>query len=369
MSRRKVYYQPNGGKSAIPDVQDLCELFVFNSPTPDAYNQNNVFLKTNSASTIFLNEVKRIDPDVIIIETLNLDMLRTLIQVRKQYKKPIILFWGDLLNQNSYPLIMRIAAYIDLALILDTNSEKKLQRSGLPIKYTVFPTSGRLYHPDPKQQKIYNYVFAGNLPLSSQWYYQIPSINFRLELVRAFSEKPGFALFGGKSWKDYGINVRGWVDEFQLSMIYNQARIVLASDQIIKANGFTSNRTTKALMSGAFLLIKKFEGIDRIFENHRQLVWFDSVSEAIELADYYIAHEDERETIAHEGMVWARDHADIRVHFNNWCDTKVARNYNDMAVRGFSDYLWRIRYLVRRILIRLGGQLKVLSPEWFWMVK
>ncbi len=369
MTDLKVYYQPNGGISAIADIRDLCKLFVYNCATPDDYNQEKVFLRTTKASNIFIDEVRTYDPDVIIIETLSVEMYQTLIKIRKTYKKPIILFWGDLLNKYSYPLIKRTASYLDLALILDRKSESKLQKLGLPVRYTIFPTSNNLYHPDPSQQKIYNYVFAGNIPLSSQWFYGTSAINFRLELVRAFSKKTGFGLFGGNSWRNFGIDVLGWVDEFQLSKIYNQTKIVLASDQILDAEGFSSNRTTKVLMSGSFLLIKKFKGIESSFENYIQLVWFDSVPEALELADYYIAHDSEREKIAKAGMIWAREHADLRTHFKNWCQTDLARSYKSDIVRDILDYSWVGCYFIQRVLVRLAGELSLRSPEWFWLVE
>jgi hypothetical protein len=368
MSHLKVYYQPNGGISAVPDIQDICQLFVFNCASPDAYYPEKVFYRTKNASHIFLEEVSTYDPDVIIIETLNSEMFQTLIKLRRSYKKPVVLFWGDLLNQNSYPLLKRFASYLDLVLVLDRNSESRLVKLGLPVKYIVNPASGRLYHTDPLQEKIYNYVFAGNFSFSSQWYYRTSAIKFRYELVKAFAEKPGFALFGGDSWRNYGINVLGWVDENQLSKIYNQTKIVLASDQILDAEGFSSNRTTKVLMSGSFLLIKKFKGIEALFQNHGQLVWFDSVPEAVELADYYLEHDDEREQIALAGMTWAKEHADLRKHFDIWCHTDLARSYSTNILKDFLDYLWMGGYLLRRIIVRIAGQLGLRSPEWFWLV-
>ena len=59
-----------------------------------------------------------------------------------------------------------------------------------------------------------------------------------------------------------------------------------------------------------FELIEKEGGIilrsygkswEEVFENGKHLVWFESISEAIELIECYLAHDDEREQIAQTG--------------------------------------------------------------------
>ena len=41
--------------------------------------------------------------------------------------------------------------------------------------------------------------------------------------------------------------------------------------------------------------------MERLFENEKHLVWFQSIPEALELVDYYLKHEDERQTICQAG--------------------------------------------------------------------
>ena len=120
--------------------------------------------------------------------------------------------------------------------------------------------------------------------------------------------------------------------------------------------GFTSNRTTKVLMSGAFLMIKRFSGIESIFTNHKHLVWFDTVSEALQLADYYLTNDCERERIANNGYTWAQENADISSYFVKWSDTKQYREYHIGPSDHVMNSLWQKWYYLRRGVIR-GGEI------------
>lgn len=68
------------------------------------------------------------------------------------------------------------------------------------------------------------------------------------------------------------------------------------------AKHYTSNRTYQILISGGFCLILYFPGIEDLFENHKDLVWFKDKKDAVELAEYYLNHPVERQQIANEGQ-------------------------------------------------------------------
>jgi spore maturation protein CgeB len=65
-------------------------------------------------------------------------------------------------------------------------------------------------------------------------------------------------------------------------------------------------------MSGAFLLIRYFPGVENIFVNHRHLVWFHSDDEGLRLIEYYLTNSDEREQIARQGHTYLSEHTGWR---------------------------------------------------------
>jgi len=81
--------------------------------------------------------------------------------------------------------------------------------------------------------------------------------------------------------------------------LYRDTPISLAiSPQVA---GYTSNRLYNILASGGFCLTLYYPEIEKEFENKKHLVWFKTPSEAVELAKYYLEHQEERNKIAKQG--------------------------------------------------------------------
>ncbi len=64
---------------------------------------------------------------------------------------------------------------------------------------------------------------------------------------------------------------------------------------------YFSNRVWLTLGWGGFLLQEYVEGLERLFENHRHLVWFRDLKEGLHLAERYLKYPYERHRIAREG--------------------------------------------------------------------
>ena len=69
----KIYYQPNGGISLLPDIRDLGTIKVFGCNSPEDYrNGEMLFWPKPDAANIMVNEVRNFQPDLIFIETLQI---------------------------------------------------------------------------------------------------------------------------------------------------------------------------------------------------------------------------------------------------------------------------------------------------------
>lgn len=85
----------------------------------------------------------------------------------------------------------------------------------------------------------------------------------------------------------------------QSSYYYEHSPFCL--DVSANAKGYTSNRPYEILANHGFLLIKYFDGIEDIFENHKHCVWFKTIDEMAKVIDYYIDKPKERKKIAEVG--------------------------------------------------------------------
>ena len=77
---------------------------------------------------------------------------------------------------------------------------------------------------------------------------------------------------------------------------------------------YFSNRTWFTLGCRGFLLTNYVPGLEDIFENHDQLVWYRSTEECLELIRHYLERPDERRRISESG------HAYVLAHrtFDHW---------------------------------------------------
>ncbi|MDA1192111.1 MAG: glycosyltransferase, partial [Candidatus Poribacteria bacterium] len=152
-----------------------------------------------------------------------------------------------------------------------------------------------LPHFEPRERTI-DVSFVGRLhpPASKEHRFRSCLMARILQLVRE-----GTQVFIQGSGVGY-LTVQG---------IYASSRIVL--DYGTEGRHLTS-RGLEALWSGAMLLIPK-PGIGErnpwhdSFEDRRNVVYFESIGDAVELIRHYLSHERERDEIAHAGQQLARD--------------------------------------------------------------
>ena len=62
-------------------------------------------------------------------------------------------------------------------------------------------------------------------------------------------------------------------------------------------------RALDVMGCGGFLMSGFHKGIAETFENGKELVMYHSLEEAVEMADYYLRHDEERRKIAEAGFV------------------------------------------------------------------
>ena len=61
-------------------------------------------------------------------------------------------------------------------------------------------------------------------------------------------------------------------------------------------------RALDTMGSGGFLLSSYHPEMEEVFINGEELVMYSTIGEAVELSDYYLSHESEREKIAQNGF-------------------------------------------------------------------
>lgn len=98
------------------------------------------------------------------------------------------------------------------------------------------------------------------------------------------------------------VNIHGPLNyETEMPVLFKSSKINLSSS-FRAARSAISLRALDIFGCGGFLLSNAQPELEENFRDREEVVLFRSIDEAIELADYYLAHDEVRERIAHAGL-------------------------------------------------------------------
>lgn len=127
----------------------------------------------------------------------------------------------------------------------------------------------------------------------------------RIDLIRTLSEQVDLKLYG-PGWWDKGLpSVTERLEVPGFRRLCRSAKIILGVDKTHERELYFSNRTWFVLGCGGFLLTRYVPGLEKIFANHKHLVWFHSDKEAVEQIRFYLGHPGTCDAIARAGHEFA----------------------------------------------------------------
>ena len=245
-------------------------------------------------------------PDAIIIlkgETLTGETLTAL----KALMRPLVSWWVD--DPFRAPQAIRLFHLFDVLYMFDKGRLSELEAAGArPIVYLPCACDHQTFQPQRLNPVDY------------------PGLNCTIGFVAAFYPGRG-ALLGQMQGLDVGLWGPGWdaapelqqlpagtwrgrrITATDAARVYNLAKICPNVHHPQTQLGGLNTRTFEVLATGSFELVDNVAGLDDNFEVGREIVTYTSPAHWRELADYYLAHPDERAAIAARGRARVlRDH-------------------------------------------------------------
>lgn len=213
--------------------------------------------------------------------------------------------------------VSAVAAGLDLLLVNNEDPQdwKKYEKLGLKVDTLHDAASPREYYPCDASGPACDVFFDGNnfwpvaehfrkRPCSVPWWveelYQFTGMKFRNDLMCEVNKAFKLAIRGSVGWDAVEYDVQPMVYHPALLGEIRRGHIVLGTNNLPKTRGYM-RRQFRAMMSGRLYMSEWLPGIERDFENHRDLVWFTSIPEALDLIRHYIENGSEREAIARRG--------------------------------------------------------------------
>jgi len=249
---------------------------------------------------------KQAAPDAIIIlkgATLTSETLTAL----KLLNVPLVSWWVD--DPFRAPQAMRSFHLFDVVYMFDKGRLAEIEQAGARrIVYLPCACDPDPFQPQSLDPKVH------------------PDLACTIGFVAVYYPGRG-ALLGQMQGLDVGLWGPGWdaADELkalpantwrgrrisatQAAKVYNLASICPNVHHPQTQIGGLNTRSFEVLAAGGFELVDNVAGLDENFEIGNEIVTYNSPAHFRELADYYLAHPDERKTIAQRGRARVlRDH-------------------------------------------------------------
>jgi hypothetical protein len=327
-AQTRLYYVPNGNDYHIAQLLDglYAQVRPFGCQDVQDYIDRRVLAyQTQEATSIMLNEVRVLQPDVVYVESGYNIEAEALEFIRAQFGIPVTMWFGDAcVNQDFVDRTLQYAGKVDWQVVVDRRVAEAARQRGIDnVEFIPFFGYDHYFRPEPAEQDI-DILFTGKS--YGGMFEMFPMATERMAFVQRLDREFGRGLrVVGEGWETCGLcNYHAArLPEWEINGLNNRAKIVVSYDAC-RVQDFTSCRTYHALLSGAFVLIRKYPGIEKSFVNGEHLVWFETEDEGIELAKRYLANDAERETMAREGRKHVLD--------SGWVFSNVAKYLVDRGL-------------------------------------
>lgn len=127
----------------------------------------------------------------------------------------------------------------------------------------------------------------------------------RSSFLKDLADRYDFHLYGPDSnrvFNEYAFKNHYepvWNDK--LAEAIAETKIVIGYNSTNQIPFYWSNRTYTTLACKGFLITPYVPGIEQVFENHKDLVWFNTLEECYQLIEYYLERPRQRVEIAESG--------------------------------------------------------------------
>lgn len=246
----------------------------------------------------------RFRPDLIHLGKSELVYGSTVEKIKRKIDTCVIHFYGDF-RWEIQDWVVDIGKHADLTLFYHKEPSLIRKYEDLGVRNTGFwwvGTDPDMFYPRGKD-KIYDVVFMASNPHS------LEGCKLRRELAAAIAEEGIELHIFGNGWGHLSdvpnVHIHPFVAEEEFAQVCSGAKISLSTGGLGADNdAYMYNswrRPFNSMACGAFHLTRYFPGLEEVFENGKNLVWFESIPQAIELIKCYLARDDEREQIARKG--------------------------------------------------------------------
>jgi hypothetical protein len=304
---KKVFFVPvNTGETELYEafIKNGFELYSLNYEgdfTYEEYNKNH----KNRIEQDFLKHCQDIQPEWVSLR-MHSDLLTPHVIQNAKNLLPNTIFsnWTGDVRVPPKHHFLEIGKVIDISLIVSTGHVDLYKKHGL--KHVKFVQAGidtnRFYVRSNEEREKLRAELKHDISFCANYYEGFPGFDLRNKVVVRLSELFGdrFAIYG-TGWNHIKNSYRDHSEYDDQNKIYNGSKIVISVNNFNDVDMYFSRRQLNAMACGTITVSCYIPGLENYFENKKDLVWFKSVDECVNLVKYYLDHEDDARQIGLNG--------------------------------------------------------------------
>ena len=293
-------------------------------------------------------------PDLIHMQLQYSDVIspNTLAEIRKNLSRVYISNWTGDIRTSIVKYFIDTSKEIDLSLISSVGQLELYKSAGCEnVDYwQIGYDEKKFFRLDDEKRSILNkkyncdIVFCCNNFIGADF----PGAELRKKVISIFQDyfKDKFSLYGaGHNYSKGNLNF------FKQNEVYNSAKIILSINHFNDVELYFSDRQLVSMASGTLTLSKYIPGLEKYFENKKDLVWFNTEEEALELAKYYLDHPEEAEEIGKNGAKKVLEEHTYFCRVNELMNKINIKKQTDMSVvLGTFNRLLHLKDVIDKIL-------------------
>jgi hypothetical protein len=274
---------------------------------PKKYEQNKSIIEKK-----FLEACSNIKPAWVFF-VLDRPMLSidTIKAAKMMLPKAIFTNWtGDVRNEPK-PGVAEIGKVVDITLIVSTGQIELYKKRGM--KRVEFLQTGvnvqQFYRLSDNERVGLNKTLRHDIVFCANRCDIYPGAPLRNLVVDKLTKLYGnrFVVYGD-GWSQHKSSARGCIPYNDQNRVYNGSKIVISINNFNNIDMYFSARQLNGMASGTLTVSCYIPGLEKYFENGRDLVWFKTVDECMDLVKYYLAHEEEAKQIGINGSKIVLEH-------------------------------------------------------------
>lgn len=315
-------------------------IWSFDSPAvaglrDDIFSENNYFFLFDSREVEIWKrrELPHVSYLPLAVNTRRLDRITTPYQLQQKYRSEIS-FVGQLYETEIADVMRSMSGYIrgylqsliDIQLQLyNVNLFDELITDNFLQNYLTEEAKEKMKEFARKRQGItLEDIGEGRMRLFLN---RAVTSKERVMLLALLAKRYQVKLYSyGKHQALKNVNFCGTVDSYtDMPRVFRFSKINLnVTLRSIQAG--IPLRCLDIMGTGGFLLSNYQRDFERHFENGRDMVWYESLEEAVEKADFYLKHEDLRKKIAHNGYCIVKEYFNFERQLNKMLEICGLKN-------------------------------------------